>query len=389
MSIPKKKPTPEPDDAQRAFGIDPDNIPENIQSEDLTPWLKEEAWPQPKWFTKAKADGKMLNKNFDSYVMDTLRWRYTRLEGDFRTVFNNYFNTKYVDKVTARRIISFLESAREALEKDNCDPLDVSNLLDMADQYMVWLFPPHVANVQMAALTAQLKTEGNPWGDYLAAETTREGATLGSYRAALDRVKQATNDSNQITQVNNGLQIERLEMLTKWGLVVTIVMLIGIPLVTKSKEGIFDGSVIGDYVVKSGRQWLVIPIIALIGAVGAFLSGLLQMRRSKITIGEFKENVMQFRLRLIVGAIFAMMVSMLLTWDIISGVEIKNAGAYVLIAFLCGFSERYFLNLLRIDEEGNSTIPQGAPIVAANTSKPTDAINETVVPENPNDVKMN
>jgi hypothetical protein len=210
------------------------------------------------------------------------------------------------------------------------------------------LYPPHVANAQMAALTAQLKTEGNPWGDYLAAETTREGATLGGYRAALDRVKQAVNDNNQITQVNNGLQIERLEMLTKWGLVVTIVMLIGIPLVTKSKEGIFDGSAIGDYVVKASRQWLVIPVIALIGAVGAFLSGLLQMRRSKITIGEFKENVMQFRLRLIVGAIFAMMVSMLLTWDIISGVEIKNAGAYVLIAFLCGFSERYFLNLLKV-----------------------------------------
>ncbi len=107
----KSKKEIEPEEAHhRAIGIDPTDIPVDIVSEDLTPWLVESGWPQPKWFTVVRPDGKILDKNYEEYVKNALRWRYTRLEGDFRTVFNNYYNTDYVDKVTARRIISFLPS---------------------------------------------------------------------------------------------------------------------------------------------------------------------------------------------------------------------------------------------------------------------------------------
>ena len=305
----------------------------------------------------------MLDKNFDEYVMNSLRWRYTRLEGDFRTVFNNYYNTEYVDKVTARRIIAFLESAREALEMDNCDALDVSNLLDMADQYMVWLYPPHVANAQSAALASQLKAQNNSWGNYLEGEINRSGQTLGGLRAALDKVKQVQNEENQTIQVNNGLQIERLEMLIKWGVIVLVVMLAGLPLTMKTDAVIFKETILQEMI--GVKQWIGMLTIGIIGAVGAFLSGLLQVRRTRVTIGEFMESVIQFKLRPVVGAMFAMIIAALLTWDIISGIEIKNAGAFILIAFLCGFSERYFLNLLKIDDEGNSSAVPAAPVVAS------------------------
>ena len=353
----------EPNPQQRAIGLDTADLPLDIVSEDLSKWLKESAWHQPKWLTNRNNSGKMLDKNFDEYVMNSLRWRYTRLEGDFRTVFNNYYNTDYVDKVTARRIIAFLESAREALEEDNCDALDVSNLLDMADQYMVWLYPPHVANAQSAALASQLKAQNNSWGNYLEGEINRSGQTLGGLRAALDKVKQVQNEENQTIQVNNGLQIERLEMLIKWGLIVLVVMLAGLPLTMKTDAVIFKETILQEMI--GVKQWIGMLTIGIIGAVGAFLSGLLQVRRTRVTIGEFKESVIQFKLRPVVGAMFAMIIAALLTWDIISGIEIKNAGAFILIAFLCGFSERYFLNLLKIDDEGNSSAVPAAPVVAS------------------------
>ncbi len=353
----------EPTTQKRAIGLDTADLPLDIVSEDLSKWLKESAWHQPKWLTNRKGFGKMLDKNFDEYVMNSLRWRYTRLEGDFRTVFNNYYNTEYVDKVTARRIIAFLESAREALEKDNCDALDVSNLLDMADQYMVWLYPPHVANAQSAALASQLKAQNNSWGNYLEGEINRSGQTLGGLRAALDKVKQVQNEENQTIQVNNGLQIERLEMLIKWGVIVLVVMLAGLPLTMKTDAVIFKETILQEMI--GVKQWIGMLTIGIIGAVGAFLSGLLQVRRTRVTIGEFKESVIQFKLRPVVGAMFAMFIAALLTWDVISGIEIKNAGAFILIAFLCGFSERYFLNLLKIDDEGNSSAVPAAPVVAS------------------------
>ncbi len=129
--------------------------------------------------------------------------------------------------------------------------------------------------------------------------------------------------------------------------------------------------------------------IGIVGAIGAFLSGLLQVRRTRVTIGEFKESVIQFKLRPIIGGIFAMFMTTLISWDIISGVEIKNAGAYILIAFLCGFSERYFLNLLKIDEEGNSTeSPQAAAPVASSGSQAAPVLDEDGEPVSVNDIKL-
>ena len=378
----------EPTSQQRAIGLDTADLPLDIVSEDLSKWLKESTWHQPKWLTNRNSAGKILDKSFDEYVMNSLRWRYMRLEGDFRTVFNNYYNTEYIDKVTARRIIAFLESAREALEMDNCDSLDVSNLLDMADQYMVWLYPPHVANAQSAALAAQLKAQNNAWGDYLLSEISRSGQTLGGLRAALDKVRQVQNDENQTTQVNNGLQIERLEMLIKWGKIVLIVMIIGLPWIMKSDAVIFKDTILQEMI--GIKQWIGMLIIGIIGGVGAFLSGLLQVRRTRVTQGEFKESVIQFKLRPVVGAIFAMFIAALLSWDVISGIEIKNAGAFILIAFLCGFSERYFLNLLKIDEEGNSSIVPAAPVVASAGGQVPDKKEEgdIVEPANVNERKL-
>jgi len=43
----------------------------------------------------------------------------------------------------------------------------------------------------------------------------------------------------------------------------------------------------------------------------------------------------------------------LLSWNILAGVTIKNIGTIILIAFVSGFSERYFLGLLDLKNESD------------------------------------
>lgn len=52
------------------------------------------------------------------------------------------------------------------------------------------------------------------------------------------------------------------------------------------------------------------------------------------------------------GAVVAVLVYALLTWQVIPGVAVTNAGTYLFFALLAGFSERFFLRLLPL--EGSS-----------------------------------
>jgi hypothetical protein len=366
------------DSGERAIGVEPaigtdptsPNIIKNPDNSmgttvDITPWLDDAKWPQPTWLKEqTSSDNKLLDKNFDKYLQNTLRWRYQRLEGDFRTVLNNFYKTVYVDDVVAMKIVGFLQTAREVLERDKCDPMVVGHLLDMTDQYIVWLYPPHVALTQANALCTELKARNHTLGSFLENEIGRSDRTLGSLRAALDRVKDTLNQENQTVAINNALQIERLDMLIRWGTIIAVVMLLGVPLLTKTDTRIFSDTMLSKFLTNL-QPWVSMAVIALVGCVGAFLSGLMQIKRTRVTIGEFKESIVQFRLRPVIGSIFAMLVAALLSWNLITGIEITNAGVFILIAFLCGFSERFFLSLLKIDEDGNSTNASGAPIVSA------------------------
>lgn len=408
------------------------NPPKPPKGEDLSPWLKEEAWPTPNWLKPQeealkKGDNGLVvyfkkkwrkkDKDFGEYVKNKLRWQYMRLENDFRTALNNFYDSKYFDRVIARRIISFLNMAREALESKNSDSLDVSNLLNMADQYMVWLYPPHVAQAQAHAISDELQKNKHPLGELLKADLALDTYTnsgLDKVRAALDKIKDTLNQENQSKQIDDGLQIERLEMLVRWGRWILLILILGVPalfnkgisdemkaigkkteeisadakdiqstvsglkdstgtaaIVTKTQEintkaqeiGSKTGDKVQDvHVFKEtalfdhfhGTQpWAVMIIIALIGAVGAFLSGLMKVRDSSTTITSYKKSIIQFHLRPIVGAIFAVILTTLLSWNLIAGLTVSSVGVYILSAFLCGFSESYFLNILELKGKGD------------------------------------
>jgi hypothetical protein len=87
----------------------------------------------------------------------------------------------------------------------------------------------------------------------------------------------------------------------------------------------------------------------LMGAIGGFLSGLLQARSTQVTLAEYLENMLKLQLRPLVGALVALILYVLLSWQVLPGISMESAGSYFIIAFLSGFSERYFLRLLDIE----------------------------------------
>ena len=96
----------EPEFVAKAVGMSLDSTP--VLNEDMSKWCDEAAWPNPKWLNSAFFL-KRKSKNSQQYLLTLLRSRYFRIEGDFRTFFNNYYNSPKMDFVVARRIIAMLE----------------------------------------------------------------------------------------------------------------------------------------------------------------------------------------------------------------------------------------------------------------------------------------
>jgi len=155
------------------------------------------------------------------------------------------------------------------------------------------------------------------------------------------------------------LQIERLKVLRTWGFIMLAVLFLVSPLVSDLEA--FPGWPARIAIETPGgiAAWLTFGALAVVGALGGFLSGLLQARSSQVTLTEFQENMLKLQLRPIVGALVALILSVLLSWQILPGINAENAGSYVLFAFLSGFSERYFLRLLELKADGEEGGAQG------------------------------
>ncbi len=340
-------------------------------AEDLSPWFKDDKWATSSWLTRESTPMRASSSsNYELFVTDNLRWRYLRLETDFRSALNNFYNSPYFDKVVARRIISLLQSAQTALDQTSCDQMNVQSILDLAEENIPWIFPPHYVKSYAASLIADLKSQHNMWGVFLENELNRDNQTLGGLRAAINLVNEKTNRKDRDNQVSNSLQIDRLRMLINYGLIVLLVMLVGLPLFLYDKSSdVIAKTFLGSSYIAKGWQWISVVCFAAIGAIASFLSGLLQIRSSHVTLGEFRESMIQFKLRPIVGALIASLAGVLLITKV-SGVSVDGVGGFILIIFICGFSERYFLNLFKISDDAYAP---AAPIQPPSVDIPSDA----------------
>jgi hypothetical protein len=255
------------------------------------------------------------------------------------------------------------------LENELPDLLLTANILGSVDRYMIWLFNKDFTTIRAARVLSRLRRDNLITSIPLAEELTRILSTnpshvvnldgklseLNHLRGFLDEVIGEVNGYDLRQQIGSGLQIARLRTLRTWGLVVLITVFLLSPLFVQWKSGLawpVEAMVFEGFLPPwIHLTWVNALVIAMVGATGGFLSGLLQARNSQVGLVEFQENMLKLQLRPLVGALVALVLFMLLSWDVLTGIKVTSAGSFFLIAFVAGFSERFFLKLLDIGNE--------------------------------------
>ncbi len=102
-----------------------------------------ERWePLPTWFEpSAKRAGAAVLKRYEDFFRHRLRSRYMELEAMFRGFLGAFRSSPDIDETTAEQIADHLWRARLLLEEEKPDLYMVSDILDLVEQYMVWVTP--------------------------------------------------------------------------------------------------------------------------------------------------------------------------------------------------------------------------------------------------------
>jgi len=329
--------------------------------EEWATWLKNDFWPVPTWLITEYSTVEF--RDYNSFLEYNLRTRYMDLEGDFRVLFNNYYNTRDFDIVTAERIVCLLQTSRKALEVREVNLLTTANCLDIIDRYMIWLCPLHIVQKKVEVLAGKLM-EARPVYAALLTSTLQSCVNkpdLGALRSIYDEITGEINRETIKIHINYGLQIERLQLLRACSIVALVTTILispqllnyANPTILTYKEATvasMTGYVQLAYFLKG---WMFIGVLAVFGTLGGFISGLLQIKSSTTNLQRYKESMLIFQLKPLVGGITAALLAIFISWDLLPGVKIEGVGSFIIIAFLTGFSERYFIKLLNIKQQSN------------------------------------
>ncbi len=341
---------------------------EKQRREEALELVDEKNWPIPKWFGGGGAADR--TQSFEAYFAHKLRTRYLELQGDFKTVVGNF---PPHDMPTARAILRYLQAARAALEEKRPDLLTASSTLDLVERYMVWLYPTHIIETRLTSTRLLLETVRPPgWETYRDLLST-PFENLEKARAPLDEAINACNQHILSERIGSGLQIKRLRAFRLAGTLMLLLFFATVPLAVardSTTRWPTESLNLGPPFV----QWLNALSVLVVGMLGGFLSGLLQARSSKVTLGDYQETMLKLALRPMVGGIIALVLFILLSWRVISAISVDNAGSFLLVAFVSGFSERYFLKLLDLpgEEVGVAANPVPAPKIDAPAGAPPD-----------------
>lgn len=400
-------------------------------------------WPKPKWLD---ANVKFIHHtNYKDYLATKLRARYSEIETDFKTLYPDYLHGDKKDieciRATAVQLVCLLSYARELLEKGlssssdkinkynylgKQDLLLATNILDLAEECMIWIYPNDVAAAQKESLIARIEETKN-FNDnkkkiYIQKLKDLPDKTEEKYiyQPVFDEIIWLCNKNNLDEMINIGLQIERLVHFVKWGKLSLVVFFLMVPLIINldvfTTWSLHGNSTIYDTMGTTGKQalgnWTIggwhlydwsmankvigshyIPIwhignfllhwmqaiivwlaslgIVIMGGIGGYLSGLIQTRSSRTSLALYEESVLLSHLRLIFGGFAGLISFVLLSWNLLSGVSIDSLGPLVLAAFLSGFSERYFIDLLKIKPENLQNKEENEPIDEQKTESQT------------------
>lgn len=279
----------------------------------------------------------------------------------------------------AKRASEYLTSTKAELESENPNLPVVSNLLSLAERAIIWLYPSELLQDHCERVRAELQELSPPpetlierLTDVLAVPTPVTTNQDARTRQVLTEGLAHLHQIAETSLIEDELQVRRLHKV-RWYLILAVILVLLIaPVTVQLQNDDATRTAVSNIVSPSFTQAIfnlgLIPdlllcfvgalVLAAMGAVGGIVSGMLGVRDSRARLSEYRTSLLTLSLRPLIGAIAAVVLYLVLSWNAISGMSVENPGAFMMIAFLAGFSERFFLNVFR-REETRSESPKG------------------------------
>jgi len=326
--------------------------------------LTELVIPRPLDTRKVLARG-----SYRSSQVDLLLSKYARIRSDLRVVALRS-DSSLGHRAYAERVKEYLEQSKEELEGGRPNLPVAASLLAGADRSLVWLLSPDIlrqrCDVTLEQLE-QLRPKPNALINNLASAKSKpaaQGDSLDSDRELKQALEDGLNNINDLDKqivVEEVLQARRLSVLICYLSLVLLLLLAAIPFTTTTigapdrQEGVvwpvFWPSSASDNRLTAGIFLVLAALgLAAIGAAGGVVSGMLKVRDSRATLTRYRTSLLNLGLKPLAGAVAAILLYIFLSWNIIKGLDVTSPGVFVLTAFLAGFSERYFLRVVRAAE---------------------------------------
>lgn len=334
-------------------------------------------WPWRR--TRGSQAPPTLESEFDpgQLPLDQLAWRrryrrartnmlarqYVKLRSDLLVTVRTDWSSTDVSRIRARRGTEYLTLARQEILNRRSPIYVCSSLLYLAEINLAWLYPDGMLRLRCAEAINRLKKlsyadDSASWllGNLRDHRVQSDPQLL---RAALADAFEYFSQQDAKILMADDLQVTRLRSLLWYIGTALVLLVLTVPYVTTS----LGQSISGWPVVHLISLWLTQVVSALavaaIGAVGGIFSGLISTRDSSTTLDEYRTSMLKLALKPLVGAVASLTLYLLLSWQILTGVKVTNGGTFLLVGFLAGFSERYFLKLLRAspDDSGKQETP--------------------------------
>jgi len=367
----------------------------------------------PKWYSEEEKKGlfsilltKIMKKpavktSYEDYFAIQLRLIYTRLDTSLRYRIPRFSDltgegTRASLDTIGGNISELFNHAKGILELEKPTKkqlITASSFLNEIDEQLVWLSPLSQVLEQIPVLLSKLAELDLPNKDIYVSKLTKcleilenakkepiGEAEAEHCRASLAECIRVVNTQTLNYNINTGLQIERLRTLLHWGMFLLVLFILIFPMVSKVDNWppyvyltrnwsiaasnlliatsnstiatINNTSPFLHPLIYATGAWLTALGFCIIGGIAGFLSGLLQVRESKTDLGVYEMSVLLFQLRPVFGAFAALVTFMLLSWGVFKDIIASTPSSYTLVAFVSGFSERYFIKLLKLDNEG-------------------------------------
>jgi hypothetical protein len=258
-----------------------------------------------------------------------------------------------------------LQRARDELRRSDVDVSIISSYLSLADGAVARLYPDSLVKIRSSSVLFRLKVLDSDRSAQIAdhigkAMHLSEPESLEAVRQALADALEALHQREEDQHLEDDLQLQRLRRVRRYVSAVLGMLVLASPLLVNTNpaaaadtQGSSASTDLGWPVPPPVQLPMLLktylPIIAIgvMGAAGGTLSGLLSARDSRTKLTTYRTDMIKLSLKPIVGALVAIALYMLLTWNVVPGISVISGGTYLALALLAGFSERFFLRLLR------------------------------------------